>query len=99
MEIPVWIDFLLGWVPGYKQFKTIIINAIILAELREEAPGNEKKEAALKAIIEALAELGLKLPIPEIWLKWIISVMIDAIVLALNTKFGHDWIKKLQPQE
>jgi nitrate reductase alpha subunit len=95
MNVPIWIDILLGWLPFYQQLKTIAINAIILAEVNQSQSGSERKKQATSAIIQALKDLGIKITIPEAWLSWIISILIDAIVLALNTAYGKDWINKI----
>ena len=43
MNLTLWTDFLLGWLPFYQQLKTIVINAVILAEVNQSNSGAERK--------------------------------------------------------
>ncbi|HOJ94911.1 MAG TPA: hypothetical protein PK390_06705 [Fervidobacterium nodosum] len=95
MNLTLWTDFLLGWLPFYQQLKTIVINAVILAEVNQSNSGAERKQAALKAIAEAIKEMGIKITIPESWFNLIVSTLIDVIVATLNNVYGKDWINKL----
>lgn len=95
MNIPLWTDIILGWLPFYNQLKQIVINAIILVEVNQSQQGPERKKQAMQAILQAVKDMGIKITIPEGWLALIISTLIDVVVLAFNNLYGKDWINKI----
>jgi branched-subunit amino acid permease len=91
----IWLDKIFGDAIWYQALKKIAINAIVAAELTGLA-GGEKKQKAISAIIEALNELNIKLPLPDFLLEWLVGLLIDTVVNILNKKFGKDWVNKLK---
>ena len=90
----VWLDCMLMKFAWYKALKEIVVNAVIAAEITKQ-PGSEKKDLAIKAIIQALKDFGISIPLPEPLQFWLVSTLIDLIVAVLNAKFGKDWMNKV----
>lgn len=93
--LTVWLDKIFGDAIWYQALKKIALNAIIAAEITGVA-GSEKKQKAIAAIVDALEELHIRLPLPQFLLEWLIGLLIDTIVTFLNTKFGKDWQNKIK---
>ncbi len=90
----IWLDEILGQFKWYQVLKTIVINAIIAVEITSKS-GEEKKQLAIKAILRALKEVGISIPVPEPLQVWFISSLIELFIALLNTKFGKGWINKV----
>ena len=95
-SVVTFLDAILGKFDWYKKLKELVVNVIVLIEVTEnDEESQKKKKDAVNAVLEAIKQFGISLPIPDWVAKLIIDLMIDAVVAFLNMKYGHDWIKKI----